>query len=256
MKIYDINMFRFLLLLLMVPIQIIKFKYREVLNKYVFTNFQRSISSLEANKPPFLMIASIGNPEPQYQGTRHNVGHWALEELVNNYWTSFDSFQKHKNLSGGVISTSTSEELSNVLLFKSIDTFMNLQGSPISKAWNKIRSYQMAKYSPALVVLHDELQVPLGKFQIRKQLTSARGHNGLRSIDSLMGSGYTKISIGIGKPKSGDASKHVLSPFNAKEHEELTYEVMPQIASVLQEMACGKYVFEKNDPASNAQKKR
>lgn len=237
------------------PIQIIRYKARELLNRYVFTEFRRSISTLEAEKPPFLMIASIGNPEPQYEGTKHNVGHWALEELIKNHWTSFNKFQSHKNIPDGVYSTSNAEELADVFLFKSIYSFMNLQGTPVSKTWQKISNYQKATRSPALVVLHDELQVPFGKFQIRKQLSSARGHNGLRSIDSLMGGGYTKISIGIGKPSTKDVSNYVLSPFTPLEQEVLTYDVMPQIVDVLKEMKNGKYIYDKQDPDPNQSKK-
>lgn len=249
-------MFRFFLLLLMIPIQLIRYKARELLNRYVRTDFRRSISTLEPEKPPFLMIASIGNPEPQYQGTRHNVGHWALDELITNHWTSFNQFQNHKNIPDGVYSTSSVGGLSDVFLFKSIYSFMNLQGAPVSKTWQKVSNYQKATRSPALVVLHDELQVPFGKFQIRKQLSSARGHNGLRSIDSLMGGGYTKISIGIGKPTAKDLSNYVLSPFTPLEQEVLTYDVMPQIVNVLQEMKDGKYIYDKQEPDPNQSKKK
>lgn len=238
------------------PIQIIRYKVREILNKYVFTGFRRSICTLVPEKPPFLMIASIGNPELQYQGTRHNVGHWALDELITNHWTCFSKFQAHKNIPDGVYSTSNTEELSDVFLFKSIHSFMNLQGAPVSKTWQKISNYQRSTRSPALVVLHDELQVPFGKFQIRKQLSSARGHNGLRSIDSLMGGGYTKISIGIGKSTAKDVSNYVLSTFTPLEQEILTYDVMPQIATVLQEMTIGKHIYDKQGPEPDQPKKR
>lgn len=237
--------------------QILRYKAKEFLGRYVFTEFRRSISILEPEKSPFLMVASIGNPEPQYQGTRHNVAHWALEELVKNHWMHFKKFQTHKNISEGVYSTSNTDVLSNVFLFKSTNSFMNLQGDPISKTWNKVRDFQKHNHSPALVVIHDDLQVPLGKFQIRKQRTSARGHNGLRSIDSLVGGGYTKISIGIGK-SSKNVSNYVLSPFTYEELEALTYDVMPKIATELQDMATGKHVYDvqDTDPNSQHQKKK
>ncbi|CAH6723007.1 peptidyl-tRNA hydrolase [[Candida] jaroonii] len=192
------------------------------------------------------MIASIGNPEPEYTFTRHNVGHFALDKLIEDHWTNFKSFTKHRNLSRGVYSVSNDSNMSNILLFKSNDTLMNLQGDPIFTNWRNVKRMQTNNYSPALVILHDEIQLPLGKIQIRKQGTSARGHNGLRSIDSIMGKEYTKISIGVGKPPNKFVADYVLARFKRPEIETLTYDVMPQIVEVLEEMMKGKYIYEKS----------
>lgn len=191
------------------------------------------------------MIASIGNPEPEYSSTRHNVGHFALDKLIQDHWTNFKDFSKHRNLSRGVYSVSNDSNKSNILLFKSNDTLMNLQGDPIFNNWRNIKRMQSNNYNPALIVLHDEIQLPLGKIQIRKQGTSARGHNGLRSIDSIMGKEYTKISIGVGKPPNKFVADYVLARFKRPEIEILTYDVMPQIVEVLEEMLKGRYIYDK-----------
>lgn len=233
-----------LILIVKIPIQMIRYYSRYILNN-VFKG-QRELSSQTGNgKQPFLMIASIGNPEPEFSGSRHNVGHIALDKLVENHWTHFKQFGKHRNITRGVYSVSETDKLQNVLLYKSNETFMNLQGEPVFKNWRQVKRIQEVKYDPALVVLHDEIQLPLGKIQIRRQGTSARGHNGLRSLDSIMGKNYTKISIGVGKPPNQYVADYVLAKFKRPEMEILTYDVMPQVVEALEEMVSGKYVFDK-----------
>lgn len=121
---------------------------------------------------------------------------------------------------------------------------MNLQGSPISKVWNHFRQ-QHPQSSSALVILHDEIQIPLGKVQVRRQNTSARGHNGLRSIDKAIGPKYTKIGIGIGKPNHSAIDRFVLSKFSLSELLTLSELSVPQVEAVIEEMLKGKYIYER-----------
>lgn len=183
-----------------------------------------------------VVIASIGNPSPQYDGTRHSVGHWVLDEVKEKYWKDFSRFS---GASG--VEIATSETNPNVLLAKSIKSYMNLQGKPISKFWQK------HKKDARLVIVHDELQIPLGKVQIRRRNTSARGHNGLRSIDNSMGNDYTKIAIGIGKPaaKHDLVSDYVLSKFTKNEMDVLREVTIPRVAQILEEMSQGKHINER-----------
>lgn len=190
------------------------------------------------------MVASVGNPEPEYSRTRHNVGHWVLQQLVDSHWVNFQQFQKHRNITKGKYSVSGDSHLKNVILYKSDETYMNLQGEPIYNNWRQIRRVQEDEHNPALVVIHDEILLPLGKIHIRRRGTSARGHNGLRSLDKIVGPNYTKIAVGVGKPPNKYVADYVLANFKKAEVETLTYDVMPQIVKVLEEMAEGKYVFE------------
>ncbi|KAG7193730.1 aminoacyl-tRNA hydrolase [Scheffersomyces spartinae] len=202
-----------------------------------------TMSVLTPGKPPFVLLASIGNPEDGYGSTRHNVGHQFLNELVQHHWTDFEPFKVHRNLPHGEVSLSN-EMHPNLVLFKSTNSLMNLQGGPISQTWEKIRRLKESSTSPALVVVHDELQLPLGKFQIRRQGTSARGHNGLRSISNSMGSGYTKIGIGIGKPAHRNVALYVLGSFKQEEKMELSYNVFPKIIEALAQMEKGEHIYE------------
>ncbi|RLV96590.1 Peptidyl-tRNA hydrolase [Spathaspora sp. JA1] len=171
-----------------------------------------------------LFIASIGNPEPQYANTRHNVGHRMMNQLINIYWKShITSIQSNLY---------QSSKYPNILLFKSNDQYMNLQGKPVSSQFNKIRK----QYSQ-LVILHDELQLDLGKYQIRKPGTSARGHNGLKSINSYLKNDYLKFGIGIGRPNSKQqVVDHVLSKFNLQEQEIIDYDVIPKCVEDLEKL--------------------
>lgn len=222
-------------------------------NRIFLNGFVRSVSTLASGKPPFVMIASIGNPEPEYMNTRHNVGNMFLDLVVENHWQHFLKFREHRNIPHGVYSTSP--DLPQVFLFKSIFSYMNLQGSPISKSWKKVYDLKKQESSPALVVIHDEIQLPLGKFQIRRQNTSARGHNGLRSINESMGMGYTKICIGVGKPNHKDVARHVLSRFKPEEKETLYFDVFPQIFKLLDEIKDGKHIYEVFEGDSNKKSK-
>ncbi|KAG7666131.1 uncharacterized protein J8A68_000388 [[Candida] subhashii] len=176
------------------------------------------------NQTRTLFIASIGNPEPEYKSTRHNVGHRMMDQLVDIYW------KQHLIKRGDYYYSS---KYPNIVLFKSVDSYMNLQGKPISKHFSKYNNNTNKK----LIILHDELQVDLGKYQIRKPGTSERGHNGLKSINQYMKNDYYKISIGIGRPNDrNQVTDHVLSKFNDREMELLDFEVLPKCVEELEKL--------------------
>ncbi|CAN3500426.1 peptidyl-tRNA hydrolase [Diutina catenulata] len=164
-----------------------------------------------------LFLCSIGNPEPQYRGTRHNVGNYVMDHLVRE-WAS------HLNQVKPGVWRSTKYP---VVLFKSKDSFINLSGKPVSTQFKSSREKEM-------MVIHDELQREPGKFQVREKGTSNRGHNGLKSIDSFVGpSNYEKLSVGIGRPNDPDVVKWVLEPFTPDQLAKVD-EAMPRIVKDLE----------------------
>lgn len=194
-----------------------------------------------------VLVVGIGNPTPTYNGTRHSVGHYILDKMIEEYWTNFGSFKPMALNSLFVYSKSQTAELSNVLLAKTVSSYMNLSGTPVSKLWQKYHQ-QNLNSRPAMVVLHDELQVPLGKIQIRRRNTSARGHNGLRSIDQAIGSNYIKLAIGIGKPPQKTlVLDFVLAKFSPVELETLAEKTMPKVAKAMAEFAKGQHIYETYD---------
>ncbi|KAI5957979.1 hypothetical protein KGF57_002787 [Candida theae] len=160
-----------------------------------------------------------GNPEPQYNDTRHNVGHRVMDQLIQIYW------KDHLYQKGNYY---FSRKYPNIILFKSDSTLMNLQGKTVYK------NFQQFHKQSSLIVLHDDLERDLGKFQFRKAGTSSRGHNGLKSIDGVYKNKYSKIAVGIGRPSSKSVTNYVLSKFDDKEKEVLDFEVIPNIAKELE----------------------
>lgn len=131
-----------------------------------------------------------------------------------------------------------------LVMMKSVATYMNLQGGVVAKAWNAFQKHH-SDSSAALVVIHDEIQLPQGKVQVRVQNTSARGHNGLRSIDSKIGPEYVKISVGVGKPNGGAIDKYVLGRFTEAELDVLSETSLPRVEQILHEMVTGKHIFDR-----------
>ncbi len=148
------------------------------------------------------LIVGLGNPGPDYAATRHNIGFMALDALAGpaRFTSKFH----------GEICQPTIEG-EKLLLLKPM-TFMNLSGKAVQAA--------MAFYKiplDHLIVLHDELDLPLGKIRIKKG-GGANGHNGLKDIDRLVGPDYWRIRLGIGHPGMKEqVHGHVLGRFSAEE---------------------------------------
>lgn len=113
---------------------------------------------------------------------------------------------------------------------------MNVSGPPLLKAWKTFTATQdVVGRVPALVVLHDEMEIESAKLKLRRGNGSAKGHNGIKSVQSsLSGAGlldglgnrFVKIGVGIGRPgggsrSSGDVSAYVLGQLTSKEKDDL-----------------------------------
>ena len=153
------------------------------------------------------VIAGLGNPGREYEGTRHNVGFMTLDALADKY--NIDVREKaFKGLIGkGMI------EGNKVILVKP-QTYMNASGIAIEAAAH------FYKIPPERVlVLFDDISLPVGKLRIRKN-GSAGGHNGLKSIISCLGSDqFPRVKIGVGaKPHPDyDLADWVLSTVSKTE---------------------------------------
>lgn len=189
-----------------------------------------------------ILVVGLGNPSPTYNGTRHNVGNWLIEQLVKHKWNGFMALKPDKAVGSFRSSTSLKSDASHMVLAASTGNFMNILGQPINKLWQKFQKESRAGLN--LLIVHDELEIPLGKVQLRKGSTSARGHNGLKSIKSSIGDGYMKLGIGIGKPtNSGDGaiSDYVLSKFTHMELSKLEDATLEQAANIMDEILKGKH---------------
>jgi PTH1 family peptidyl-tRNA hydrolase len=151
------------------------------------------------------LVAGLGNPGAEYAHTRHNIGFMAIDVLANACRAPNFSNKFHGDVS------QADWDGEKLLLLKP-QTFMNHSGRSVQAAM------AFYKISPAhLIVLHDELDLPLGKIRIKKA-GGANGHNGLRDIDACLGPDYWRIRLGIGHPGVKEqVHGHVLSRFTADE---------------------------------------
>jgi PTH1 family peptidyl-tRNA hydrolase len=151
------------------------------------------------------IIAGLGNPGLLYKRTRHNAGFMVIEALAKKHGLRLGK----KGFDGryGVGRFSGQE----VMLFEPL-TYMNLSGEAIKGAV----ASRLDDISDLLVVV-DDLNLPLGSIRIRPG-GSDGGHNGLKSIAAKIGTGFTRLRIGIGSGDiPGDTARFVLSPFSREE---------------------------------------
>lgn len=155
------------------------------------------------------MVAGLGNPGPEYEGTRHNAGFLALDavarDLGANYWKD-----EH-----GALVAHVQHNGEEILLVKP-QSFMNTSGGPISKI---AAAYKIAP--DEIMVIHDDLDLEPGTIRV-KVGGGHGGHNGLKSIHAKLGSNeYTRVRVGIGHPPGKKpVTDFVLQAPKAKDAEE------------------------------------
>jgi len=133
------------------------------------------------------VILGLGNPGREYEATRHNVGWWLIDHLAD-VWR-FDGWKKdsESRVSDGLVAGE------KVRLVKP-QTYMNLSGQAL-KNYLRVENWRAAD---DLLVVSDEVQIPVGRFRIRAH-GSAGGHNGLKSIEAALGDqAYARLRIGGG----------------------------------------------------------
>lgn len=149
------------------------------------------------------LVVGLGNPGKRYACTRHNIGLRAVEEVVNRLGGSWRG-----RWHGRVCETRDGDERIALL---APETFMNESGRSVSPA---MRFYKLPP--ERLVVVHDELDLPLGDIRA-KSGGGLAGHNGLRSVVQAIGTqDFLRVRIGIGRPERGDprpVAGWVLQPF-------------------------------------------
>lgn len=159
-----------------------------------------------AAAPPRLIVG-LGNPEPKYDHTRHNIGFAVVDALAIAWrW----HWQDHKRFQGW-FSEGTIQGDKRFLLKPK--TYMNLSGQSVRAAldWYKL--------DPATVlVIYDDMDLPLGRLRLRLS-GSAGGHNGMKSLISHLGTQhFPRLRLGIGKSDGGkDTVSHVLGRFTPTE---------------------------------------
>ena len=171
------------------------------------------------------LIAGLGNPGKEYAQSKHNIGFMLLDALAAR-WQE-DAWREKES----ALALETRFAGEKVLLVKPL-TYMNESGRAVGSllSWYKL--------SPEdLLVIHDDLDLPMGTVRIRGKGGSG-GHNGMKSVIAHVGSeNFPRIRIGIGRPK-GERTvvAHVLSGFSQEEQEKIAESVnylLPAVECIL-----------------------
>jgi PTH1 family peptidyl-tRNA hydrolase len=156
-----------------------------------------------------LLFVGLGNPTPNSQNNRHNIG-FKVVDLINQKFR----LSKQKPKFKGLLTTGNIGE-KKIYAIKPL-TFMNNSGICIRELleYFKIEAEDV-------IVFHDDLDVEFGKIKVKFGGSSA-GHNGIASIDKFIGKDYSRVRIGIGKPENKvSASDYVLNDFTEDEQKHL-----------------------------------
>lgn len=153
-----------------------------------------------------ILITGLGNPDKQYENTRHNIGFMALD-LLKDKISPQDKWTKNSKLLGEIAKTD------QFLLLKP-STYMNLSGKAVKAV---MQMYKIPLQN--IWIIHDDLDIDLGRVKIQIGGGSA-GHNGIKSIiEELSSNNFTRWRVGIGKPHlpEYDIAKFVLDKFTNAE---------------------------------------
>jgi PTH1 family peptidyl-tRNA hydrolase len=171
------------------------------------------------------LIVGLGNPGPKYAQTRHNAGFLFLDFFADSVVERRDGMKgrlsSYKEKFGGLVAelrdfSYNGAEIDLAILFKPL-SFMNLSGRPVRQVAEHYRS------APShWLVLHDEIDLPFLDIRL-KEGGGHRGHNGLRDIMAVAGTGdFSRIRIGVDRPAAGSVADYVLSPFSKEEMEKFS----------------------------------
>jgi PTH1 family peptidyl-tRNA hydrolase len=163
------------------------------------------------------LVVGLGNPGARYARNRHNVGFMAVDAIARRHGVAGFRSRFRGELAEGAIGGAKR------LLLKP-QTFMNASGEAVAGA------ARFFKISPAeIVVIHDEIDLRPGKLRVKCGGGNA-GHNGLRSIDALLGADFWRVRIGVGHPGIKElVHPYVLQNFAS---EEMTLWVAPLLDAV------------------------
>lgn len=163
------------------------------------------------------LVVGLGNPGPQYELTRHNVGQLVVDELAERRG---ERFKAHK-ANARVAETWVRPGGDKIVLAK-LNSFMNVSGGPTA---NLARFYGVD--AAHVVIVHDELDIPFDSIKL-KIGGGHGGHNGVRDVAKALGTAeFPRVRVGVGRPPGRqDAADWVLTPFGAADRT-----VLPMVLS-------------------------
>ena len=172
-----------------------------------------------------LLLVGLGNPTPDSENNRHNVGFKIIDSINKKF-----NLSKQKPKFKGLLTTGNIGD-QKVYAIKPL-TFMNNSGICIREL---IEYFKID--AEDIIVVHDDLDVEFGKIKTKFGGSNA-GHNGIASIDKFIGKDYSRVRIGIGKPKGSiEISDFVLQNFDEDESikiEEMTKDITESISILVE----------------------
>ena len=154
------------------------------------------------------LLVGLGNPEPKYDHTRHNIGFEVVDYLADKWGFTWQKNSKFNAL----FTEGFTPNRQKVKLLKPL-TYMNKSGQSVRAVldWYKLTAED-------ILVIYDDMDLPFGRLRMRLS-GSAGGHNGMRSIISHVGGkNFPRLRLGIGKSGHKDATVgHVLGKFSSSE---------------------------------------
>ena len=175
------------------------------------------------------LIAGLGNPGIKYTGNRHNIGFMCVDRFAHDNNLSFTRSNSRAKIAEGRIA-------GHDIVIAKPQTFMNNSGESVGRLVRKFK----VKFDN-LIIVHDDLDLPLGKIRIRLGGSSG-GHKGINSIVQHIGNQeFIRVRVGIGRPNGqethengeDDVINHVLGDFTAEE-KTIMQEVIPCVSEALQ----------------------
>ena len=171
-----------------------------------------------------LLLVGLGNPNPNNTNNRHNVGFLVIDAINTKFKLS-----KQKPKFKGLLTTGIIDE-QKVYAIKPL-TFMNSSGICIKEL---IEYFKID--AKDVFVFHDDMDIDIGKVKVKFGGSNA-GHHGIESIDKNIGKQYSRIRIGIGRPKNNSTSiDHVLDDFSYDEKqsvEEVTTNIINSLSILI-----------------------
>lgn len=168
------------------------------------------------------VVCGLGNPGPEYEETRHNVGWWVVEEAQVRW--SFPEFRRR----GAAWVSEGRVGAHDVLLVEPL-TYMNRSGTVLAP----LAAAESFDVSSDLLVIVDDVSLDVGRIRIRAG-GSAGGHNGLKSVETSLGTReYARLRIGVGAPPPGaDLIDWVLGRFEEAD-ERLVTDQLPSLVEAV-----------------------
>jgi len=172
-----------------------------------------------------ILIVGLGNPGKKYQNTRHNLGFMVVEEAARKFLPlKKTKWEEDKKANALVLRVPP-----DVLLVKPL-TFMNASGKAVAKLASNFKLQ-----ASSIWVVHDDVDLPLGKIKIRLGGGSA-GHRGVESIIKELGTDeFVRFRLGIGHPgrrKDNAVEKYVLREFDINQRSEVKKIVKKTVKAV------------------------